>query len=138
MRRINGQVVAFCVEVAVERYAEREALCSLSATFVDRRSEPRYLCPHLPLVQLSVSPTCGSILAAVHDISKQGIGLLCKDVIDPGTTLLLHLQPHWRAACAQVVHVTPVRGGALHIGCKLAEPLEDDELQAHLLPALDF
>ena len=95
--------------------------------------QPTQVLPRIPakIIRFTVWPDCRSRHAAVKGVSARGLGLLCLEPVEPGTALLLRLAPQGRTAWARVVHVQPARGVWL-LGCSLAEPLREEELQAYL------
>jgi len=100
----------------------------------DRRAAPRYYsgletsCVPLRVARVSPWP------ARVWDISAQGISLVLSQACDPGKFLIVLLRP-LQSADQRPVHaevVRTIKRTDFHwmLGCSLAEPLADDEVQA--------
>jgi hypothetical protein len=109
-------------------------MCALGAGIVDRRAQSAYRCSHRRIIEFAVCPRFGSVWADVHEVSHEGIGLICPYEIDPGTTLLFRPDPCGKTARAQVVRVTRVGDAGWHIGCAFTEPLTAEELRVYLRP----
>jgi hypothetical protein len=70
--------------------------------------------------------------ALLRDLSTSGVGLMARAPIEPGTMLSVELLT-WAGGAvthqAQVVHLTPMRGGTWLLGCEWERPLDDNELR---------
>lgn len=69
--------------------------------------------------------------AVVRDLSTDGIGLSLCFPFPPGTYLTVELHDHngeRRALLARVLHVHDQADGSWHLGCELARPLSEAEL----------
>ena len=104
----------------------------------ERRALIRRHCPHRAIVAVVVRPSFTTPKAFLRDVAGGGVGLLVNAPIEPGAVLALqppHLRPGApRTVLAKVVHSSPEPTGDRHIGCILSEPLNEDELEACLLP----
>ena len=72
----------------------------------------------------------------VRNVSGGGVGLVLRHRFRPGSQLFIELKSRsgqfCRAVAAKVIHATPVRDGDTHawlLGCTLAVPLSDEEVQ---------
>jgi hypothetical protein len=103
---------------------------------IKRRSETRYQCAPATAARLSTSKGHEGRRAWVLNLSSSGIGLLLDTAMEPDSQLVIHLQSsHIGKAfdlLARVVHSTPQTGGEWLVGCKLAEKLSQDDLEALL------
>ena len=108
---------------------QHTAPASFAISRSEQRRESRYKCPKLARVFPSNTPKSLARLSIVHDISAHGIGLLLTKHMSPGT--MMNVELSGRAVTnrvAQVVHSTRTEGGWI-VGCKLDNPLSDQELQ---------
>jgi hypothetical protein len=77
----------------------------------DRRVFPRYPMANKLAVQLRVLPATGVIPAQVHDLSRDGIGLLTRVFIAPGESITFPVGTDW--VVADVRHCRPYQEGYL-------------------------
>jgi hypothetical protein len=105
----------------------------LGLTQGDARGITRWPCPDHPTIELVVWPHSVSFSAAVRDICKFGIGLICLEPIRRGTRVLFRVEPERRIIQAKVAHVAPDLD-RWHVDCFFAEPLTDDEVSAYVVP----
>jgi hypothetical protein len=101
-----------------------------------RPKERRYQCAPATAARLSMSKTHETRRAWVLNLSSSGVGLLLDTAIEADSELVFHLQgPHIGKVFdlrARVVHSTPQKSGEWLVGCKLAEKLGQDDLDALL------
>jgi hypothetical protein len=107
---------------------------TLGAGTVDRRTQFPYRGSHRRIIEFAVCPRFGSVWAELHEISQEGIGLICLYEIDLGTTLLFRPDPEVKTACAKVVRATRVGDAGWFVSCAFTEPLTAEELDAYLHP----
>jgi hypothetical protein len=97
----------------------------------ERRRYARHLCNPRPVLNLLVRPSffCGRAL--VHDASPGGVGLLVPQPLKVGSVLALQLReaPHGTSCTllVRVVHATPFPAGGWLIGCRLEQPLSEND-----------
>ncbi len=100
----------------------------------ESRCAPRYVCLEPPAIRVSFKPRFRCWRLHVLNVSLTGIGLLSDLRINPGERLLLLWafgpREQWFSRRATVIHATHRREGGCVIGCELAAPLADEELQA--------
>ena len=103
---------------------------------VDRRKETRYQCAPATAALLSTSKSHEAQRGWVLNLSSSGIGLLLDSAVEPDSQLVIHLQSARTGMVfdllARVVHSTPQTNGEWLIGCKLANNLSQDDLDALL------
>src|SRR5262245_390620 len=101
-----------------------------------RRASPRYRCPPATLCLLTFPDTGKSLQGWVHNLSAGGIGLSLLRPLAPGTPLTIRLRTTTSERpvqlAAEVVHATPQLDGLWRVGCKLAERLGPEALEALL------
>jgi hypothetical protein len=113
-------------------------MCALAAGIVDRRTQSAYRCSYRRIIEFAVWPRFGSVWADVHEVSPEGIVLICPYELDLGTMLLFRPDPHGKTALAKVDLVTHEGDEGWHIGCAFTEPLTADELRAYQRPLRSF
>ena len=108
---------------------QHAAPASIKHLRMEQRSESRFRCPRLARVFPANTPKSLARLSIVRDISANGIGLLLTVPMSPGTQLNVELSGRAiKNLVAQVVHSTRTEEGWI-VGCKLDDPLGDQELQ---------
>ncbi len=101
---------------------------------LERRATARSVCAHAARVRPDGAPTAGEVLATIHDLSPDGIGLRTDRRFADGSVLIVEpLAGGAKTLLARVVRTTTDGGGWLH-GCELSTPLEEAELE-HWLAA---
>jgi hypothetical protein len=103
----------------------------------DRRGAERYpvnadaACPLASPVAEDFGPV------KIRDVSMQGVGLLLRRRVEPGTLLAVVLENKARAfsktALVRVAHVTALPGGAFLVGGTFTAPLTYQEMSALVL-----
>lgn len=97
-------------------------MCALGAGIVNRRTQSRYRCSQRRVIEFAVWPRFGSVWADLHEISHEGIDVVCPFELDPGTSLLFRPDPHGNNALAKVVCVTRVGDSGWQIRCLVPLP----------------
>jgi hypothetical protein len=98
----------------------------------ERRTSPRLPTGPSACVRYRQGEDSRFQLAAIWDVSGQGIGLFVASPVEPGTVLHLRFpDPGWTAVdrTATVVHATAKEEGYL-VGCRLERPLAEAEIEA--------
>jgi hypothetical protein len=115
-----------------------EVVTAVVASRRELRETDRHPCSPDAQARILVWPNFTPQTAIVRDVSAAGVGLLFSRPLRPGARLSLQLGGHVmaRAVAARVVHCTPQGGEWWLIGCRLARPLTDEELDS-LLDAVD-
>jgi PilZ domain len=97
---------------------------------VEKRACDRFYFHYSSLIRFTVQSSAQSGRAVLRDISAEGLGLLLKTWLEPGTMLVVDLPGLGGATqsqAAKVIHATPyVRGGWL-IGCQFTSPLTNHD-----------
>ena len=73
----------------------------------DRRIFPRYPIANKLAVYLRVLPATGVIPAQIHDLSRDGIGLLTNVFIAPGESITFPVGADWVVADVRHCHPSP-------------------------------
>jgi hypothetical protein len=102
---------------------------------IERRATVRYPFNQPALWRASESHGSVCLWGQVRDISLEGMGLVLKRGLKPGTLLIVELENPGRQKTtleAQVVHSTLQPDGTWHTGCTLTRRLTDEELKTLL------
>jgi len=75
----------------------------------DRRVFPRYPIPNKLAVQLRILPFTEVIPAWIHDLSREGVGLMTQLFIAPGESVTFPVGSDW--VVAEVRHCNPSTAG---------------------------
>ena len=75
----------------------------------DRRISPRYTIANKLAVELRVLPATQVIPAQIHDLSREGIGLVTSVFIAPGESITFPVGADW--VVADVRHCRPAENG---------------------------
>ena len=107
-----------------------------SSIIRNRRKSPRYRCSRPRRVPLVAAPGRSSLEAWIRDFSLNSIGLVARQAIEPGTTLILELRSAPAGVSvtlkAKVRHATAQPDGTWFLGCVLARKLSEEEALAML------
>jgi hypothetical protein len=82
---------------------------SLIGQIDDRRVFPRYPIPNKLAVQLRILPAPDVIHARIHDLSRDGVGLMTNVFIAPGESVTFPVGSDW--VVAEVRHCNPSTAG---------------------------
>ena len=109
-------------------------------TGAERRQAARHACRRILPVPVLARPAFQKCTAFLKDISATGFGLITQGRLDRGSALFVQLHGHrpgtTHTHLARVVYSH--RHGASHwfVGCRLACPLSDDEIERVLEAAV--
>ena len=90
----------------------------------DRRVFPRYPIPNKLAVQLRILPTTDVIPASIHDLSRDGVGLMTQVFIAPGESVTFPVGSDW--VVAEVRHCRPSAAGYV-VGAMITEIVPETE-----------
>ncbi|HEV2200725.1 MAG TPA: PilZ domain-containing protein [Bryobacteraceae bacterium] len=82
---------------------------SLIGQINDRRVFPRYPIPNKLAVSLRILPATDVIPAQIHDLSRDGVGLMTNVFIAPGESVTFPVGSDW--VVAEVRHCNPSTAG---------------------------
>jgi hypothetical protein len=103
----------------------------------ERRATPRHVCLPVEVVAVAVQPHFTALEASLRDVSTHGVGMVVGAGLGPGTVVALRLPTpqlgRRQTVLARVVHAAADADGSWVIGCALAAPLAEEELQACLV-----
>jgi hypothetical protein len=103
---------------------------------IKRRAAQRYRCPLATLGRITL-PDGNQEDAWAHNLSESGIGLNLSHSLEPGTGVLIRLRaagkPGTLTVAASVVHSTEEVDGSWRIGCRFADHLSPEQVDAFLL-----
>jgi PilZ domain len=101
-----------------------------------RRVEARYHCGPATLGQVLIVEQVENLRGWILDLSANGAGLLLAEPLAPDTLFVLHLKStngdRRYELPGRVVHATTQPSGDWLIGCRFADPLTADDLDALL------
>ena len=90
----------------------------------DRRVFPRYPIPNKLAVQLRILPATDVIPARIHDLSRDGVGLMTNVFIAPGESVTFPVGSDW--VVAEVRHCNPGAAGYV-VGAMITEIVVEPE-----------
>jgi hypothetical protein len=120
----------------------REAVASFTedslseSSTQERRASVRYLNTHDAFRYSLGKSSDICLIAKVHDISRDGIGLILNESVDPGTILNVELHSKSQSLpcflLARVVWMGKQPDGTIMAGCQFSRALSEHELSALL------
>jgi hypothetical protein len=98
------------------------------------RRYQRHFCKERPLVSLVLNPEGPPVRAVVRDVSREGVGLILLQKVEPGSLSKIQFQwsqggPCWIFA-AEVKHAVQQPDGSWLLGFHTSRAFSDDELSA--------
>jgi hypothetical protein len=97
---------------------------TLAEQIEDRRVSPRYAIPNNLAVQLRILPTTAVIPARIHDLSRDGVGLMTQVFIAPGESVTFPVGSDW--VVAEVRHCIPSAVGYV-VGAMITDIVRETE-----------
>jgi hypothetical protein len=101
-----------------------------------RREEARYHCGPATLGQVLIVEQVENLRGWILDLSANGAGVLMSDPLPPDTLFVLQIKStkgdRRYELPGRVVHATTQSSGDWLIGCRFADPLTPDDLDALL------
>jgi hypothetical protein len=97
---------------------------SLVGQVNDRRVFPRYPIPNKLVVQLRILPATDVIPARIHDLSRDGVGLMTNVFIAPGESVTFPVGSDW--VVAEVRHCNPSTAGYV-VGAMITDIVGETE-----------
>jgi hypothetical protein len=100
---------------------------------VERRASVRFACPNDAFYYSLARGRDICVGAEFHSISREGVGLLFSQEVEPGT--ILSVEFHSKAQeipcflLAQVIHASLQADGRWLVGCRFTRQLSDTELK---------
>jgi serine/threonine-protein kinase len=100
----------------------------------DRRASLRFSCGLRTSARLLGETSKEVWETRIHNVSQNGVGLLCTSPFKRGTVLVVRMPEaatfHVQSLFARVVHASPRDDGGWLIGCTLARRLSEEQVQA--------